>query len=190
MLALFFGFVLVCGIFFGVGFTMGRSAAAAGGPITLAPPAPVVATSTTGKHNGAREAVPTCAEGQPCQPVNAATTATPAQTPAPVAAEAQPAAVEPVAAHAETPAPQADTRAAAAARDMASGFVVQIAAVTRKEDADTLVGALRKKSYPVFLASDTGDHLFHVQIGPFSDRKEAQAMKEKLAGDGYNAIVK
>ena len=40
------------------------------------------------------------------------------------------------------------------------------------------------------MAADTADHLFHVQIGPFSDRKEAQAMKDKLAGDGYNAIVK
>jgi DedD protein len=29
-----------------------------------------------------------------------------------------------------------------------------------------------------------------VQVGPFSDRKDAEAMRTRLSGDGYNAIVK
>jgi DedD protein len=32
--------------------------------------------------------------------------------------------------------------------------------------------------------------LFHVQVGPFTDRKDAEAMRTRLSGDGYNAIVK
>ena len=35
-----------------------------------------------------------------------------------------------------------------------------------------------------------GDPLFHVQVGPFTDKKDAEAMRTRLAGDGYNAIVK
>ena len=34
------------------------------------------------------------------------------------------------------------------------------------------------------------DKLFHVQVGPFGDIKDAEAMKSKLLGDGYNPILK
>ena len=66
----------------------------------------------------------------------------------------------------------------------------QVAAVSKQEDADILVSALRKKQYPVFVASAPGDALFHVQVGPFSDPKDAEAMRTRLLGDGYNPIVK
>jgi cell division septation protein DedD len=52
------------------------------------------------------------------------------------------------------------------------------------------VTALRKKQYPVFIANSAGDPLFHVQVGPFSEKKDAEAMRTRLSGDGYNAIVK
>ena len=68
--------------------------------------------------------------------------------------------------------------------------VVQIAAVRRQEDADALVKALRKKQYPVFVASNAPDKLFHVQVGPFADTKEAEAMRQRLIGDGYKPILK
>jgi len=71
-----------------------------------------------------------------------------------------------------------------------AAYTLQVAAVSKQEDADALVSALRKKSYPVFVASNNSDKLFHVQIGPFSDIKDAEAMKTKLTGDGYNPIVK
>jgi cell division septation protein DedD len=68
---------------------------------------------------------------------------------------------------------------------------VQVAAVTKQEDAQALVAALRKKNYPVFVSSNsTADNLYHVQVGPFAELKDAESMKSKLAGDGYNAIVK
>ena len=70
-------------------------------------------------------------------------------------------------------------------------ITVQVAAVTKQEDAQVLVAALRRKNYPVFVAPTTSaDTLYHVQVGPFAELKDAEAMKSKLAGDGYNAIVK
>jgi DedD protein len=70
-------------------------------------------------------------------------------------------------------------------------YMVQVAAVSKQEDADILVNALRKKQYPVFVvANSPTDALYHVQVGPFSDAKDAEAMRSRLAGDGYNAIVK
>ena len=83
------------------------------------------------------------------------------------------------------PAPEA-----AAPAPLGAGYMVQVAAVTKQEDAEALVSALRRKQYPVFSTSVPGDRLFHVQVGPFSDIRQADAMKAKLVGDGYNPIVK
>ena len=69
------------------------------------------------------------------------------------------------------------------------GWMVQIAAVTHAEDAEVLVGALRKRGYSVAARRDVGDNLIHVQTGPFVNRNDANAMREKLLKDGYNAIV-
>ena len=68
-------------------------------------------------------------------------------------------------------------------------FVVQVAAVSHQEDADLLVGALRGKGYSV-TAHTEPDRLVHIQVGPFNNRKDADAMRQRLLSDGYNAIVK
>ena len=58
-------------------------------------------------------------------------------------------------------------------------IVVQIAAVSREDDAVSLAGALRKKNYNVFVVNNpvTNDKLYHVQVGPFATMPEAEAMK-------------
>jgi cell division septation protein DedD len=68
-------------------------------------------------------------------------------------------------------------------------LMVQIAAVSHPEDADVLVGALRKRGYAVTARRDPMDGLLHVQVGPFANRSDALAMRQKLLNDGYNAIV-
>jgi cell division septation protein DedD len=66
-----------------------------------------------------------------------------------------------------------------------------VAAVSKQEDADALVDALKKKEYPAFVAAAVAtDKLFHVQVGPFSDIKDAEAMRTRLVGDGYSPILK
>jgi cell division septation protein DedD len=68
---------------------------------------------------------------------------------------------------------------------------VQVAAVSRQEDAEALVEALKKKQYPAFIANNpSSDKLYHVQVGPYADPKDAEAMRARLIGDGYNPIVK
>jgi cell division septation protein DedD len=67
--------------------------------------------------------------------------------------------------------------------------MVQIAAVGNAEDADVLATALRKRSYAVTAAREPGDGLIHVRIGPFASRDEASHWRDKLLGDGYNAVV-
>jgi cell division septation protein DedD len=67
--------------------------------------------------------------------------------------------------------------------------MVQVAAVSHAEDADVLVDALRKRGYAVTERRDPADGLIHVRIGPFASREEANRWRDKLLGDGYNAIV-
>lgn len=71
-----------------------------------------------------------------------------------------------------------------------SGYFVQVAAVSKPDDAEALVDALKKKEYPAFVASPTTDKLFRVQLGPFAEVKEAEAMRTRLIGDGYSPILK
>ena len=42
---------------------------------------------------------------------------------------------------------------------------------------------------PSRLRRDPTDGLLHVQVGPFPNRNDAYAMRQKLLNDGYNAIV-
>jgi DedD protein len=70
-----------------------------------------------------------------------------------------------------------------------SGVMVQIAAVSHPEDANVLMGALRKRGYAVTARRATEDSLIHVQIGPFANHADANAMSQRLLNDGYNAVV-
>jgi cell division septation protein DedD len=73
----------------------------------------------------------------------------------------------------------------------ASGYFVQVAAVSKAEDGEALVEALKKKDYPAFVAAPVpADKLFHVQVGPFIDIKDAEAMRARLIADGYSPILK
>jgi cell division septation protein DedD len=83
------------------------------------------------------------------------------------------------------------TTADAAAAPESGGYFVQVAAVSRQEDAEALVEALKKKQYPAFTANNSSaDKFFHVQVGPYGELKDAEAMRARLIGDGYNPIVK
>jgi cell division septation protein DedD len=67
--------------------------------------------------------------------------------------------------------------------------MVQVAAVSHIEDANVLMNALRKRGYAVVARRQPADDLVHVQIGPFANRGDADAMSHKLLSDGYNAVV-
>lgn len=148
MVGLFVVLVVVCALFFGFGYSMGRGAAvsAAGG----SSPAVVVL--------GQRAAAKAPASTEPS-----------VGSPTPTVSE-----------EAEEPhvAPNGQ-------------YFLQVAAVTKQEDAEALVSALRKKDYAVFATNSVPtDKLFHVQIGPFSNQKDVDGLRAKLVSAGYNPIVK
>lgn len=71
-----------------------------------------------------------------------------------------------------------------------AGLMVQIAAVTRAADAQTLSLALRHDGFAAIVRTATDDRFFHVQVGPFPSVQAAKAMRSRLADSGYNAFIK
>jgi cell division septation protein DedD len=197
LLGIFFGLVLICGVFFGFGYSMGRGT---GQGATQAHALDNIPASTPGDGDENESAAlpaaattPAAAHDDP--PVSAKAASAPAvktvvkedaatedDTPAkPALPATKPTALKSVPAYV----PPADAPASTSGRPM-----VQIAAVARPEDADVLVSALRQRGYGVVVRSEPQDKLLHVQVGPFADRTQAAAMKQKLLSDGYNAIIK
>jgi cell division septation protein DedD len=72
---------------------------------------------------------------------------------------------------------------------LGTGYLVQIAAVRNQEDAKLLSETLHKQQYPVII-TQPGDKLFHVQVGPYADIRDAEAIRTRLISAGYNAFLK
>ncbi len=180
LLILFFGLVGICALFFALGYQLGRkseptlaASSAAVAPATSAPApsksssaaAPPMTFYKSVEQKDANAQLTPAPEGKADTPPSTSDAAA-AQTPA--ANTADPVTTLPT-----------------------SSYFVQVAAVSKQEDADALVDALKKKQYPAFVATpSTADKLFHVQVGPYSDVKEAEAMRARLIGDGYSPILK
>ncbi|HEY4354705.1 MAG TPA: SPOR domain-containing protein [Acidobacteriaceae bacterium] len=197
ILGIFLGLVLLCGLFFAFGYNVGHRAnippsESAGDAAYDSGP------SSSAAFNGSKPSAGSLANNPTVNPAPAPAAATgdivgaPAQRPAPVTAEAiepkastpAPTPVEPPPARVEAPVPQTTG-------SFSSGnFVVQVSAVSHPEDATVLVTDLRKRGYNVAARSESGDTLVHIQVGPFNNRHDADAMRQRLISDGFNAIIK
>lgn len=182
LLGLFFGLVVLCAVFFGLGFSLGRNSMRGEMSSPAVLPVPPASDASAKPAPAAKSPSSSSDELTFFKSVEK-TDSTPqlekaADSAAAPAGDA--AAVKPV----------AQAAPSAAAPNAGSEYMVQVAAVSKQEDANALVDALRKKQYPVFVASAPGDSLFHVQLGPFADPKDADAMRSRLLSDGYNPIVK
>jgi cell division septation protein DedD len=70
-----------------------------------------------------------------------------------------------------------------------SAVVIQIAALSRQDDAQVLTDALRKHGFPASIHNGNDDTLYHVEMGPL-ERRTALAAQQRLIARGYNATVK
>ena len=188
MLALFFAFVLVCAFFFAIGFSLGRRTATAGAGSAaraLRLELPQRSFGRRAAKNDAPQPTPQSGDFSFYKAVgekNADTALTPPDSKA----------------HQRRDSGGLDAGNcgqrrydAATPAPASGGYYVQVAAVSRQEDAEALVEALKKKQYPAFTANNpSADKFYHVQVGPYADLKEAEAMRARLIGDGYNPIVK
>ena len=177
LLFLFFFLVGICSLFFALGYSLGRKSD--GITTASAASAPQVSTSAAKPAGDSAQQPPMSfyksveqkdANSELASPATEAKSETAMQTPE---ATSQPAANS------------------ATAAPATGGYFVQVAAVSKQDDADALVDALKKKQYPAFVAIGSGtDKLFRVQLGPFVDVKDAETQRTRLISDGYNPILK
>ncbi len=191
MLGIFYAFVLVCAVFFSIGFSLGRRTTAAAGGISQSAPAatPAAIVRPSAAKSEASQPAPQASSGDfsfyKAVGEKNANTALPAQSSTAQAASPN---ASPIASGAQ---PTTANAAPTPPTTTAGSYFVQVAAVTRQEDANSLVDALRKKQYPAFTADTTStDRFYRVQVGPYAELKDAEAMRARLISDGYNPIVK
>ncbi|HWP84159.1 MAG TPA: SPOR domain-containing protein [Terriglobia bacterium] len=190
VVALFFGLALVCGVFFALGYVVGRNTlppiaaqeqavesqpAASEKPSAMPAPtyaprtavasAPAAAGSASSTELGFYDSV------QQEQPQGILTPGA-----APAGSAGEPAAPESRPAIAVVPPP--------------AGIVVQVSALTRQEDAESLVSLLQEKNLPVLVTTGENDPLFHVVVGPYKSEAEAQKIKQLLEQDGFRPFLR
>lgn len=179
MLALFFSLVALCGLFFGLGFSLGRGSVR---PMMTADQAQ--SSPGANLHSSAmRSASQPPADNMTFYKAVEQKDANAQLAPADAAKEAL-AKDTPKSAQSNSAPPDPMTATAAS-------YFVQVAAVTKQDDAQALVEALKRKQYAAFTSNtSSADKFFHVQVGPFGDLKDAEATKARLISDGYNPILK
>jgi cell division septation protein DedD len=175
LLFLFFFLVGICSLFFALGYSLGRksdgitTASAASAPqVSPSAAKPAIGDSAQPPMSFYKSVEQKDANSELTPPASEGKSGTTAQTPE---ATSQP--------------------SSNSAAPGAGGYFVQVAAVSKQDDADALVDALKKKQFPAFVATGSGaDKLFRVQLGPFADVKDAETQRTRLISDGYNPILK
>jgi DedD protein len=200
LLGIFFGMVLLCGLFFGLGFAVGRygpaDAPVASGQTPAGAQLTTLVASSQPKPPATAQNIPHA----PPQQQQAATDSGPASASGGNQGTASQYAEPTQAGGNSTTQPGVKIALPASAGNGGGlrvapatappvALMVQIAAVSNPEDAEVLVDALRRHGYEVAVRREPADSLLHVQIGPFSNRNDAYATRQKLLNDGYNAIV-
>jgi len=226
LLVTFFVIVALCGVFFSLGYIVGRNTLNA---VAKAPRMASAATETPSKPSSMPHApeaaqntpAPAATEGSPDgqgtgtdlnfyqsveqktpdgKLIPPETAAAQGGTTGGAGAAARPPAEKPPAPPTPTPAQAAPVAApppaaqpeAAAGGSAASGegILIQVSALTRREDANALMNILKEKKLPVQVMPGTTDTLYHVVVGPFKYIKDAERAKAALEQDGFRPIFK
>ncbi len=207
VIGLFFLMLLFSGVFFTLGYVMGknqlegqvRAATTHDSAPTAAKPDPSARhgksnVSTPGPSdsgNSASDANPTTAT--PDWEFYRAGEKTPANDhlkPAlapPNAASSQPKAIV---TSAKSPVPVAAKSVSSTNPAARSAFYLQVAALRSENDAVALANDLHKKKFVAFVQSPQGDKYYRVQVGPYPDQKSAESAKKGLEAAGFKAIIK
>lgn len=156
-------------------------------PAAVPAPAPAPASGSTG------EAMPVMAPENaqaplPPGPATAAVVASAAMSDPALLAFADPGTRRPAA-----KGPEATSSAKTLSRETAiaePAKMVEIMASSHESDADAMVAALKRHGYDVAVNRNPADPLLHLDVGPFTNKGEAELMRQRLLRDGYNATIK
>lgn len=205
LVGLFLGVVVLCCVFFTLGYVMARSqpgaveAAGLGSGISPAVVPAAASAASAVKADGAQPDVPSPADWHYPSAAEPAKPAAKLESQKPTVALNRPAVTAtggarppiasapgteswPVAAKGKVPPPPLVAKGA---------IVLQVAALTRESDALALANAILRKSFPSYVSTPVGkDRLYRVQVGPYADQESAEIAKKALLREGFKVIVK
>lgn len=194
LVGLFLGVVLLCGVFFTLGYVMGHSqdngSVHASDSMVRTPPvavspkskqpetpaAPAPEWDFYGKKKDDNHLVPA--------PKPAAPSALPA-----AAANAGNLAPVPATKTIAEPVIKAPARFQPP-RMLKGAIVLQLAALRQESDALAMADAVQQKKFPSFVVTPGADKLYRVQVGPYPTEQAAEAARAALERAGFKAILK
>jgi DedD protein len=211
LVMLFLSVVLLCGVFFTLGYVMGHTqygaapVQASNGPSHPTPASPQPRKPAP-RDNPAPAPASTSTQKSPCDSSwdnctgNNTPEEKPVVTPALSKSKAKaepipnpkvsgPATPVPIpkAAVRTTSAPVASSSAPPVSKN---GIVLQVAAVKQQHDALQMADELMKKKFPAFVVDSKADGFYHVQVGPYADKASAETARHALGAVGFKAIIK
>jgi DedD protein len=203
LVGLFLGVVLLCGVFFTLGYVMGRTQY--GGAVHAADGfnSNVPSASVSPKS----KAAPAAKNAPASAPDNGGwdfydnkKSASDHLEPAPAPATAAPSAPATTKSNNAPPPAVTKTVAATPKQPAAARFqppamgknsiVLQVAAVKLQRDALEMADAIQQKKFPAFVATSPADNFLHVQVGPYPDMAAAENAKRALEQLGFKPIIK
>jgi DedD protein len=208
LVGLFLGVVLLCGVFFTLGYVMGKTQYT--GSVHAASSPDFTAPARTAKPKVSSDKTPTTAA--PSASPNEwdfygkkqddddhlqqlAKTSSPWASSSP-ASPAKPASAHLAAGRAERPSSERSAREVpTAARfrvpPLLKGLIVlQVAALRHQGDAVAMAGMLQKKRFPSFVVLPSSDNFYRVQVGPYRSERAAESARSALERAGFKAIIK
>ncbi len=187
VLGIFFVIAILCGVFFSLGYVVGKNTAS---PAQMAAETDLEPLQADGKPSAmpAPEYLPRSGGGNLA---SSSTTTAPVETTDTDLEFYNSVEDSNPQASLENPATAPDESAGlATVQAPPEGILVQVSALTRQEDAESLVGLMKEKGLPVLVTSGASDTLFHVVVGPYESAGEAENVKRILEQDGFRPFVR
>jgi cell division septation protein DedD len=179
LLSFFFVVVALCGVFFAIGYIIGRNTAK---------------TAVVAEASGT---LTTAGEGQPSPlPAPPPAVETPAPQPATVETRPAPQATQPTSQQATTPAARPNdtpavnpNRIVPVATPEKGASYLQVTALPRS-DAEAVVRTLKEQGFPAIMTESSRDGFFRVLVGPYREATQLSTGKDRLRALGFaNTIV-
>src|SRR5215467_2800214 len=191
VIGLFLGVILLSGLFFTLGYFMGRNQTegrVSADEFRDKPVLPKQDAAAKRANKAAPAEAPKSSDWEFYRAGESNKTEDrlkPAAAPAPVSPKSEPSVARSAGPSRGT---NSGSKNSAGPASAGGNYTLQVAAMTREGDALELAKQLQKKKFPAFVISPHGDKYFRVQVGPYADQKAAEAARKGLEGAGFKAF--
>lgn len=191
LLSFFFLVVVLLGVFFTMGYIVGRNSGPVSSEVVGGPVGTRAADTPPVRIEPANSAMP---EPPPAKPadekpiVERSVEEKPAEPP--VTSKVEGGRVEPVSTAPAAQAPEPPKLAAPKVEEAKGGqLYFQVVAVVR-DQADRMAGTLKSQGIPAAVVPGPNESIFRVVVGPMTDEGAIQSMRAKLEAAGHRPILK